>query len=131
MNSKSKLWLWLLVLPLSCALSGQEKFVLENKTAHCTLILKDGKLSGKCKNSFFTDLEINLTNPKLDSVSLFKQLPLNGKALVNYVPNSGEKVAYELQAQYAFTTRAGFPQILLKTTDGWFAMDHQKNKGNA
>src|SRR5690606_29572688 len=78
------------------------------------------------KNSFFTEFEINLTNPKLDSVNLFKQLPLNGSAKVSYIPNSNEKVDYELKAQYDLTNREGFPQILIKTSDGWFAINKLK-----
>ncbi len=107
-------------------LFAQEKFILENKIAYCKLILKDGKLKGECKNSFFTELEINLPFSKLDSLNLFTQLPLNGKAKVSYIPNSNRKENYELKAQYDLTNREGFPQILIKTTDGWFAMNKLK-----
>jgi len=122
-----KLYIILFVLfSTSTTLFAQEKFVLENKTAYCKLILKDGKLVGECTKSFFKEFEINLTNPKLDSVSLFKQLPLSGKSKISYIPNSKEKVEYELNAKFDLTNRKGFPQILIKTTDGWFAMDNLK-----
>lgn len=39
---------------------------------------------------------------------------------ITYVPNSKENVDYKLKAEYDVTTRAGFPQILIKTSDGWF-----------
>ncbi len=123
---KFYLILFVLCISVSSKLFGQEKFILENELATCKLTLKDGKLSGECKNSFFTEFEINLTNHKLDSVNLFKQLPLNGTAKVSYIPNSNEKVDYELKAQYDLTNREGFPQILIKTTDGWFAMNKLK-----
>lgn len=116
----------LFLLLLSTTLFAQEQFVLDNRTAYCTLFLKDGKLIGTCEKSFFTSFEINLTNQQLDSVSLFKQLPLSGIAKVTYVPNSKENVDYKLKAAYDVTTRAGFPQILIKTSDGWFAMDNLK-----
>ena len=118
--------LLLLLLNLSIPLLAQEQFILDNKTAHCKLLLKDGKLIGACTTSFFTEFEINLTNPKLDSVSLFQQLPLSGKARVSYIPNSKEKVDYQLDVKYELTNRQGFPQILMKTSDGWFAMDSLK-----
>ena len=116
----------LFLLFLSTTFFAQEQFVLDNRTAYCSLFLKDGKLIGTCEKSFFTSFEINLTNQQLDSVSLFKQLPLSGIANVTYVPNSKENVDYKLKAEYDVTTRAGFPQILIKTSDGWFAMDNLK-----
>lgn len=118
--------LFVLFVSVSTKLFGQENFILENKIANCKLLLKDGKLTGECKNSFFTKLEINLTNTKLDSLNFFKQLPLNGKAKVSYIPNSKEQVDYELEVKYDLTYREGFAQILIKTTDGWFAMNKLK-----
>lgn len=122
-----KFYIILLVLfKSSIALFAQEQFILDNKTAYCKLLLKKDKLVGECTKSFFKEFEINLTNPKLDSVNLFKQLPLVGKAKVSYIPNSKEKVDYQLNVKYELTNRQGFPQILIKTSDGWFAMNNLK-----
>lgn len=127
MKTKMKVYIHLLFLfTSSTTVFAQEQFILDNKTGYCTLFLKDGKLEGPCTKSFFKEFEINLTNPKLDSINLFKQLPLVGKARVTYIPNSKEKVDYELDVKYELTNRQGFPQILMKTSDGWFAMDNLK-----
>lgn len=115
-----------LLLKLSTTIFAQEKFVKENKTAYCKLILKEGKLVGECTKSFFTGFEMNLTNTKLDSANLFKQLPSTGKARVSYIPDSKEKVDYQLNVKYEVTNRLGFAQILIKTSDGWFAMNKLK-----
>jgi len=116
----------LLVFTSSTTIFAQEQFVLDNKRGYCTLFLKDGKLKGECTKSFFKEFEISLTNPKLDSINLFGQLPLLGKANIKYVPNSKENVDYQLDVKYELTNRQGFPQILMKTSDGWFAMDNLK-----
>lgn len=127
MKTKMKLFIQLLFLFASATtLFAQEQFILDNKTGYCKLFLKDGKLVGACTKSFFKEFEISLTNPKLDSINLFKQLPLFGKASVSYIPNSKEKVDYQLDVKYELTNRQGFPQILMKTSDGWFAMDNLK-----
>ena len=123
---KYHILLLLLLFKSSTALFAQEQFILDNKTAYCQLFLKEGKLVGACEKSFFIEFEINLTNPKLDSLNLFKQLPLSGKARISYIPNSKEKVDYQVDVEYELTHRQGFPQILMKTSDGWFAMDHLK-----
>ncbi len=129
---KLKFYIILLFLfKTSTTLLAQEQFILDNRTAYCKLLLKDGKLLGQCTKSFFTEFEINLTNPTLDSISLFKQLPLIGKARVSYVPNSKEKVDYQLEVKYELTNRQGFPQILIKTSDGWFVMDNLKIKSDS
>ncbi len=118
--------LLLFLFKSSTTLFAQEQFILDNKTAYCKLLLKNGMLVGECKNSFFKELEINLTNPKLDSINLFKQLPLFGKAKISYIPNSKEKVDYQLDVTYELTNRLGFAQVLMKTSDGWFTMDNLK-----
>jgi hypothetical protein len=53
-QKKMKLYSTLFLLFLSTTLFAHEQFVLDNRTAYCTLFLKDGKLIGTCEKSFFT-----------------------------------------------------------------------------
>jgi len=82
----------------------------------CTLFLKEDKLIGSCENSYFTGFEIHLTDSINDSIALFKQLPLTGIATINH--------QYTVEVRFELTERAGFAQILFKSSPGWFTMDH-------
>ena len=81
----------------------------------CELLMVDEKLKGKCENSYFTNFEIDLNAKNLDSNNLFSLLPSRGFATINN--KRRVKVRYEV------TTRAGFPQVLIKARPGWFTMD--------
>jgi hypothetical protein len=99
----------LILFTLFCstiALYGQGK---------CELYLEDGRLSGSCKNSYFTNFEILVEDEVLDSTALFNQLPLSGTLTID------DK--YRIEVGYELTYRAGFPQILFKASPGWFTMD--------
>lgn len=121
-----KFYILFFLFTSSTLLFAQEQFILDNKTAYCKLALKQDKLIGECTKCFFKAFEINLTHPKLDSINLFEQLPLIGKAQISYIPNSKEIMDYQVDVKYELTNRQGFPQILIKTSDGWFAMDNLK-----
>jgi hypothetical protein len=88
---------------------------ISSSQGFCELELLDKKLSGTCKNSYFTNFEIWMDDNVLDSTRLFNQLPLSGIVVVNRKHKS--------EVQYELTNRAGFPQILFKTRFGWFTFD--------
>ncbi len=82
----------------------------------CELLLKDGKLEGKCVKSYFTYFEIPLNVGKLDRITLFNQLPFKGNVITSNNLN--------LDVRFEITNRAGFPQVLFKTNNwGWYTMD--------
>jgi hypothetical protein len=81
----------------------------------CELNLVDGKLSGVCKNSYFTNFEIEMKDGFMDSAALFSQLPLTGAVTIDH--------RNQIELNCELTKRAGFPQILLKNRAGWFTMD--------
>lgn len=89
----------------------------------CNLNLVDGKLTGACENSYFTNFEIETKDGFSDSSSLFGQLPLTGTVTIN------SKNKIELSCE--LTERAGFAQIILKNGAGWFTMDSLKVSKNS
>lgn len=119
MNKNTRSYIILIFISFSSSLIAQTT---------CILFFKDGKLSGNCENTYLIKaFEIELMQAKLDSTTLFDLLPLKGKFTVDeekydarYASTDSEgfnNVSYEL------TTRAGFPQILIKTKLGSFTMD--------
>ena len=94
----------------------------------CELLLEDGKLSGSCENTnIIKGFEIELMQTQLDSTTLFNQLPLIGKFTVDESVYDSRYVSTESEGfndvSYELTKRRGFPQILIKTKVGSFAMD--------
>lgn len=81
----------------------------------CDLKIKAGFLTGSCVNSYFTAFQIPYAAEAMDSALLFSSLPMKGQLII--------QDQYKLDVEYVLTTRTGFPQILFKSTPGWFTMD--------
>lgn len=81
----------------------------------CELFLKKDTLQGDCSNSYFSAFQLVLDDTTMDSLPFFRQLPLKGKVIV--------EEQYLLDAEFAVTTRAGFPQVIFKCPPGWFTLD--------
>lgn len=93
--------------------------------ARCTLLIKKDQLSGTCTNSYFDGFQIDLDREldQIDSAVLFSLLPLKGRTVVNQ--------SAQLEVDYVITTRVGFPQLMAKSTPGWFTFDSLQFDHNA
>ena len=82
------------------------------------LYLKGNTLKGKCENKYFTGFEIELdsTYTKIDSITLFDQLPRIGS--INF------KNKFDLPTEFTLTERAGFKQIMFRFKNTYLTFDN-------
>jgi len=84
------------------------------------LNLKENKLTGSCENKYLTGFEIELDTiyQKLDSTTLFTQLPRIGK--INF------KNRFEIPTEFTLTERAGYSQIMFRFKNDYLIFDNLK-----
>lgn len=89
------------------------------------LFLNNNKLRGSCDNAVFTDFEIELdkTYERIDSVTLFNQLPRVGT--LNFRNKS------IIPTEFTLTERAGYSQILFRFKSNWYSFDKLKFKNKS
>jgi len=84
------------------------------------LFLDNNKLTGSCHNPYFTAFEIELDSAykRIDSITLFKQLPRLG--ILNF------KNKTNISTEYTLTNRAGYAQIMFRFKSNWYTFDNLK-----